>query len=76
MEDTIAELVRRACALSAEDRERLVEQVLESLDEAAVRRLDPSWEAEMARRVDDLDAGRVQTIAAADVFAKARQLLR
>ena len=76
MEDPVAELVRRARALTPEDRERLVDQVLESLNETAAASLDPSWEAEIARRVEELDAGRVQPIDAAGVFAKARRLVR
>ena len=76
MEDPVAELVRRARALSPEDRERLVDQVLESLDQAAAASLDPSWETEIARRVEELDSGRVQPLDAAEVFANARRLLR
>lgn len=76
MEDPVAELVRRARALSPEDRERLVDQLLESLDQAAAASLDPSWETEIARRVEELDSGRVQPLDAAEVFANARRLLR
>lgn len=75
MEDPVADLVRRARALSAEDRERLVDEVLESLDATAGENLDPSWEAEIARRVGELDAGRVKLVDAAEVFAKARRLI-
>ncbi len=76
MEDPVSELVRRARALSPEDRERLVDQLLESLDEMDAASLDPSWEAEIARRIEDLDSGRVQPVDAAEVFAKARRLVR
>jgi len=74
MKDQFSELVDRARALPAEDRERLVEALLESLGEPVAVGLDASWEAEIARRLDDHDQGRSKGIDAAEVFAKARRL--
>jgi putative addiction module component (TIGR02574 family) len=34
------------------------------------------WEAEIKRRIDDVDAGRVKTIAADEVFARLEQGFR
>ena len=75
MQDPISDLVQRGRELAPEDRERLVDQLLESLNEPGVAELDASWEAEIERRLAEYDQGSVQTISAEDVFAKARRLI-
>ena len=74
MSDLIAELVERSRALPPQDRERLAEQLLESLNEPAVAMLDGAWESEIERRLDEYDRGQVAAIDAEEVFAKARRL--
>jgi putative addiction module component (TIGR02574 family) len=74
MKDPVSELARRGRELAPDDRERLVDQLLESLNESSVAEIDASWEAEIERRLAEVDGGRVQPIAAHDVFAKARRL--
>jgi putative addiction module component (TIGR02574 family) len=74
MNDQVSELVQRARALPPEDRERLVDQVLESLNEPAAAGLDASWEEEIARRLVEYDQGRIRVVDAAEVFAKARRI--
>lgn len=76
MADQVADLVKRGRALAPHDREHLVEQLLESLNEAAAAELDPSWETEIERRLAEYDRGEVQAIDAEEVFAKARRLAR
>ncbi|GHD03843.1 hypothetical protein GCM10007320_64320 [Pseudorhodoferax aquiterrae] len=76
MSDPVTELVQRGCALELKDRERLVDQLLESLNEPAAAQLDAAWEEEIARRLAEYDRGEVDAIAAEDVFAKARRLAR
>lgn len=76
MSDPVAELVQRGRALKPKDRERLVDQLLESLNEPAAAQLDAAWEDEIARRLAEYDRGEVDAIAAEDVFAKARRLAR
>lgn len=76
MSDPVTELVQRGRALPAEDRERLVDQLLESLNEPAAAELDASWEAEIERRLKEYDRGEVQAIDAAEVFAKARLIAK
>jgi putative addiction module component (TIGR02574 family) len=72
--DTVADLVLRGRALPPEERERLVEQLLESLNESAARDLDATWAAEIKKRLDDYDSGAVEAIDAEEVFAKAARL--
>jgi putative addiction module component (TIGR02574 family) len=73
MPDQVSDLVKRGRALPPEDRERLVDQLLESLNEAAANELDAAWEAEIERRLAEHDQGTVQAIDAEEVFAKARR---
>jgi putative addiction module component (TIGR02574 family) len=76
MPDTVADLVRRGRALPPEERERLVDQLLESLNEPAAAELDAAWDAEIERRLAAYDRGEVQAIDAEEVFAKAARLGR
>ena len=76
MPDTVADLVRRGKALPPEERERLVDQLLESLNEPAAAALDAAWDAEIERRLAAYDRGEVQAIDAEEVFAKAARLGR
>jgi putative addiction module component (TIGR02574 family) len=74
MRDQVSDLLRRGRALAREDRERLVDQLLESLNEPAVAELEAAWDAEIARRLDEYDRGGITAIDAEEVFAKARRL--
>lgn len=76
MPDPVTELVNRGRALAPADRQRLVEQLLESLNEPAAAELDAAWEAEIARRLAQYDKGEVQAIDAEEVFAKARHVAK
>jgi len=74
MQDPVAELVRQGRQLPPADRERLVEELLESLNAPAVEALDAAWEQEIERRLAEFDSGAVQAIDAEVVFAKARKI--
>ena len=74
MPDQVSELVKRGRALAPEDRERLVDQLLESLNEPAAAELNAEWETEIERRLAEYDEGAVQATDAAEVFAKARRI--
>lgn len=76
MAETVEDLVRRGKALPTQDRERLVEALLESLNDAGSGELDASWDDEIARRLAAYRRGEVQAIDAAEVFARARLLAR
>jgi putative addiction module component (TIGR02574 family) len=76
MPDQVAELVKRGRELAPEDRERLVDQLLESLNEPAAAELDKAWEAEIERRLGEYERGEVQAIDAEEVFAKARLIAK
>ena len=62
MPDQVSDLVKRGRALAPEERERLVDQLLESLNEPAAAELDKTWEAEIERRLAAYDHGEVQGV--------------
>jgi len=74
MSDPVSELAKRARALDPQDRERLVDQLLESLNEPAAAELDAAWEAEIGRRLGASERGEVSAVDTEAVFAKARHL--
>lgn len=76
MPDTAADLAVRGKQLPREERERLVDELLESLNEPAAAELDAAWAAEIERRLSAYDRGEVQALSAEEVFAKARALAR
>jgi putative addiction module component (TIGR02574 family) len=76
MPDTAADLAVRGKQLPREERERLVDELLESLNEPAAAELDSAWAAEIERRLAAYDRGEVQALSAEEVFAKARALAR
>jgi putative addiction module component (TIGR02574 family) len=63
-------VLEAALRLPPEEREELVDGLSASLD---VSDLGEYWEGEIQRRMDDIDAGRVKTVPADDVFARLEQ---
>lgn len=68
--------MKRGHALPPEERERLVDQLLESLNEPAATALNAAWESEIEHRLAEYDLGSVQAIDAEEVFAKARRIAK
>lgn len=76
MPSLVDELSARARTLPAEDRARLAEELLESLEGESEAEADKAWDREIERRVAEIESGAVTLIAAADVHAEARRLIR
>ncbi len=74
MSDLVAELAEQARSLSAEERSRLVDLLLESLHASPLGEVEAAWAKEIERRVAAYERGEVQTYAAEDVFAEARRI--
>jgi len=74
MADLVKELAERGRALTPEDRDRLVDLLLESLHEAPLAEIEAAWEQEIERRVAAFERGEVKTYPAEDVFAEARRI--
>jgi putative addiction module component (TIGR02574 family) len=71
MNEEISELLKKALALPPAARAALAGSLLESLDETvdAGAGAEAEWQKEIARRMDELDSGRVKPVA----WAEARQ---
>jgi len=67
MSAAVKELLDAALKLEPEQREELIDGLSASLDASD---LGEYWEAEIKRRMDDVDAGRVATVPAEEVFAR------
>ena len=76
MPTLVEELSARAKTLSAEDRARLAEELLESLDQAPESEVEAAWDREIERRVSEIESGTAKLIPAEEVHAEARRLLR
>lgn len=76
MADTAADRALRGKQLPRDERERLVDALLESLNEPAATELDAASEAEIERRLAAYDRGEVVAVSAEEVFAKARAIAR
>ena len=57
-----------ALRLTPEEKVRLAEELLASVDDVDQRAIDAAWGEEAERRIDALDAGSTKPIPADDVF--------
>ena len=73
MQDPVSELARRARELPPEDRERVVDELAASFTEGSVSEVDPAWDAEIARRLAEIDEGKVELLDGRTVLAEARR---
>ena len=76
MTDVLRELERQAKALTAEERARLAEVLLESLQDAPIADIEAAWDREIEQRTAAYDRGELQTVSAEEVFAEARRLAK
>jgi putative addiction module component (TIGR02574 family) len=72
----ITVLEREALNLPADDRARLVKELLASLDDLPAQELDRMWLEEASRRAAQLDTGVMTLVPGEEVDRKARALLR
>ena len=76
MTTIVDELTLKARLLPAEDRARLAEELLSSLQEDADPAVEAAWDTEIRRRLDEVEAGTAKLIPAAEVFAEVRLMLK
>jgi putative addiction module component (TIGR02574 family) len=76
MPDPVVELSQRALKLAPEDRVRLAEELLASLGGDLEPEVDAAWDAELRKRVAEVESGTVRLIPADEVFEKVRRSLR
>jgi putative addiction module component (TIGR02574 family) len=74
MTTLVEELSQRVRALGAEDRARLADELLASLDAPADA--EAAWEKEIARRVEEIKSGNSKLIPADEVFAETARIYK
>ena len=75
MSDLVDELSRKAQALPPEDRARLAEELLATIQEPDLE-VEAAWGAEIKRRIAEIDNGTAKLIPAEEVFAEVRRLIK
>jgi putative addiction module component (TIGR02574 family) len=76
MSSSLYEVEQQASLLPPDDRAKLAEFLLESLQEKISTEIEQEWELEIARRVSAFEAGDVSTIPAQDVFDEVKRLVQ
>ena len=74
MSSAFAEIEQQARMLTPDERARLAELLLESLDHDPLPEIEASWQTEIEKRVAAFDRGEVKTFSAEDVLAEARRI--
>lgn len=73
----VSQVLEKALALSTRDRGLLIDRLIASLDEGpAEEGVEEAWAAEIKKRVDDVQSGKVKMIPADEVRRRAAARLR
>jgi putative addiction module component (TIGR02574 family) len=75
MRTTHVEIESEVLKWSPGERVHLAERLLESVDDFVSEDVDCAWRTEIARRVGEVESGKVSGLASQDVFAEAREKL-
>lgn len=75
MSSSLHQIEEQARSLSAEDRAKLAEFMLESLH-TSIEEIEAAWPEEIALRIEAFDNGDISAYTAEQVFAEARQILQ
>jgi putative addiction module component (TIGR02574 family) len=62
MSREVTELLRKVLELSVTDRAELAGSLIETLDRIKEKSVEDAWEAEIVRRMEDLESERVKPI--------------
>lgn len=76
MSDLVLELSQQAQTLGAQDRARLAELLLDSIHLNPDSAVDDAWDAELLRRIDEVDCGVAVLVSAEDAFARVRRAIQ
>jgi putative addiction module component (TIGR02574 family) len=74
MSTLFEELSEKARSLTLEERARLAQELLESVERDADPDVQAAWETEIANRIAKYERGEAKLIPAEEVFAAARRL--
>jgi putative addiction module component (TIGR02574 family) len=75
MSSLIDELSRKARSLPPEERIRLAEELLSSVQDSD-EEIEAAWAEEIKRRLEEIESGTAKLIPAEEVFAEIRLLLK
>jgi putative addiction module component (TIGR02574 family) len=75
MSSLIDELSRKARSLPPEERIRLAEELLSSVQDPD-EEIEAAWAEEIKRRLEEVESGTAKLIPAEEVFAEIRRLLK
>ena len=62
MSEDVSNILKKALSLPPEARAALAGSLLESLDETVDPSVEEAWNEEIARRIEELDSGKVKPI--------------
>ena len=74
MSDPVTELAEQGKGLKPEERIRLVDILLASLQESAAPEVEVAWDQEVRRRIERYERGEGKVYDAEDVMAEATRL--
>jgi putative addiction module component (TIGR02574 family) len=69
------ELLKQALTLPDEERAELAASLIDSLDTTVDENVEAAWQEEIARRLDEMESGKVKGIPWEEVRRKAHKLL-
>lgn len=75
MSSTLHQIEEQARSLSAEDRAKLAERMLESLH-TTIEDIEAAWSEEISARIEAFAKGGIPAASVEQVFAEARQILQ
>ena len=75
MTQEVSELLKKALALPPEARAALAGSLLDSLDDTVDASAEEEWNAEIARRIQELDSGKVKPVAWAEARRQVSAIL-
>jgi putative addiction module component (TIGR02574 family) len=67
MTPEVAKLLQLALSLSVEEQEALADSLISSLGDKVDEGVVAAWDAEIKRRIADLDSGKAKTVPWADI---------
>lgn len=76
MNTAVSIIAEQAKALSAAERVALAEVLLESVQASGEPIVEAAWEAEINRRVNEVELGSAILVPSEEVYAKARKLFK
>lgn len=76
MSDLVFELSQQAQILGVQDRARLAELLLDSIHPVVDSDIEDAWDAELLRRIDEVDRDVAVLVSADDAFAQVRRAIQ